>query len=248
MDYLKKIVQLFVFCVIFGFSNGLVHAASLKFDPANISASKGVSFDVKVNVEIGSEQSTSVDAFITYDASMFDLGSTPVTTGGFFPQIANVTNQPGKLYIAGLVTEGGQFRTGTGTLAIINFKPKNTGTATMSFDCASGVSGDSNIVKNDTNSTDIINCSENNTARVEVGETSATATPTPYGYRPSTAPANTTNTGGGSYTPNSYTNVNNGTANTYPNRLPETGTFENVMKYSLPGGIMLLVGGLLLFL
>lgn len=243
MDYLKKITQLFVFCMIFGFSNGLVEAASLKFDPSNINATKGVPFEVKVNVEIGSEQVTSVDVFITYDASMFDLGSTPVTTGGFFPQIANVTNQPGKLYIAGLVVEAGQYRTGTGTVAIINFKPKTTGTSTMSFDCAAGVSGDSNIVKNDTNSTDIINCAENNTVKVEVGETSSTSTPTPYGYKPSTTPAGGSNTGS-----NSYTNINNGTANTYPNRLPETGTLENVMKYSLPGGIMLLIGGLLLFL
>jgi hypothetical protein len=252
MEYLKKFFQFFVLCVIFGFSSVSAEAASLKFDPNSISASKNGTFDVKINVEVGSEQSTSVDVFISYDASVFDLGTTPVTTGGFFPSIANVTNQPGKLYIAGLVTEAGQYRTGTGTLATITFKPKTTGTSTLSFDCSPGVSGDSNIVKNDTNSTDIINCSDNNTAKVEIGEGSSSSsstststsgpTPTPYGYRPPAS--NTTGTNGG-------TNGSNGGSyegDNRPNSLPRTGTFENVMKFSLPGGIMLLVGGLLLFL
>lgn len=297
MDYRKKIFQLVVLCIIWIFSDGSAQAASLKFDPTTISATNGKTFEVKINVELGSEQATSVDAFITYDSTMFDLGTTPITAGTFFPSTANVTNQPGKVYIAGLVSEGGQYRTDTGTLATITFKPKNTGASSMTFDCTPGVTAsDSNIIKNDTNSSDIINCAENNTLKVDVSGASSTPTPTPYGYNGGTPTPTPYGYKGGTPTPTPATlsktaydangnpikmydsngntisslstsgkpvqayDINGNPIKIYDtngnpittggnlNTLPETGTFENVMKYSLPGGIMLLVGGLLLLL
>lgn len=292
MDYRKKICQFIVLCVIWGFSHGMVQAASLKFDPATINATNGTPFNVAINVDVGSDQATSVDVFITYDSSMFDLGPTPVTAGTFFPSTANVTNQPGKIYIAGLVSDAGTYRTGNGTLATLSFRPKNNGTSNMTFDCVSGTTAsDSNVIKNDTNSSDIIVCTDNNSLAVTVTGTGATATPTPVGYNPTATPTpygykgtatpipakvvtsaydvngnpikmydangkviSSLSTTGQAYDVNGNpikiydSNGNLITTGGGPVALPQTGTFDNVMKYSLPGGIMLFIGGFLLLI
>jgi hypothetical protein len=73
----------------------------------------------------------------------------------------------------------------------------------------------SKIIKNDINASNVITCSQNGTSAVTVGSGS--------GVVP-TSPPNNSNT---------------------PNTLPETGIFDNVIKFALPGGILLILGSVL---
>lgn len=246
---IKKIFPGFVFvCFLLCFSVSKVEAASLKFEPTSLNANLGKNFDIKVNVEAGSEQITSVDVFVTYDSSLMEVtSSSNIVSGNFFQDIASVVNQPGKLYIAGLIRDPGGYRTGSGTLATISFKPKTTGSNTLTFDCTAGSTSDSNIVKNDTNSSDIINCADNNTTVVTIGgaisgtvTTPGTSSPTPTRNTTYTATNSGQYISGATNSSGQYIGENG--------ELLQSGTLENVMKYGIPGGIMLFIGGLLLFL
>lgn len=195
-----------------------VFAASLKFDPSSASVAVGSNTEIKVVVDAGTDQIVSTDAYINYDANLVDVVS--VNTGNFFQEHQKLTSTPGKIYIAGMLTSSGETRTGSGVLATIVFKGKSTGTVNLTFDCTQGSTIDSNIGKNDTNVVDIITCSDNGTGTISVGGSSSSSSSSSSSY--SGTPA--------------------------PTALPQTGDFDKVLKYSIPGSIFLLIGGAMLFL
>lgn len=184
-----------------------VHAGFLKFDTTTAAPNVGQTFQVQVIVDVGSDQATSTDVYVMYDASL--VQATNVASGTFFPTVTNNLST-GRVYIAGLVDDPASSKTGNGTLATITFKTLKAGSGTISFDCQN-VSNSSKIIKNDINATNIITCSQNGTMAVTVGGGSASTTG-------STAPT------------------------TAPSELPRSGVFENVMKFALPGIILLLLG------
>lgn len=75
----------------------------------------------------------------------------------------------------------------------------------------------SKIVKNDIDVTNVINCSQNNTSSVTIGSGSSGVDPTP-----------TTSTN-----------------NNPPSELPQSGVLDNVVKFGLPGILLLILGGVL---
>lgn len=195
---------LFIFPVF-----GQIYAATLQFDPATVTTTSSQSFDLNINVNAGSDQITSVDAFILYNQSLFEVSS--ISDGTFFPTVAKDSTQAGKVYVAAMVSDPATSKTGSGTIATVKFKAKADGTADITFDCTQGSTTDSNVTKNDLNATDLIQCSSNGKAAVTVGA---------GGVAPTSPPA-----------------VN-------PTNLPRSGAFDNVVKYSIPGVILLLIGGL----
>lgn len=77
----------------------------------------------------------------------------------------------------------------------------------------------SKIIKNDINASNVIVCSTNGTSAVTIGSgggTNPTATPAPGGSN-----------------------------NSSPAELPQSGVFDNVIKFAIPGTIMLILGSLL---
>lgn len=74
----------------------------------------------------------------------------------------------------------------------------------------------SKIIKNDINASNVITCSSNGTLAVTIGNggSSSSSTPTPT------------------------------SASSTPSQLPQTGIFDNVLKFSLPGIILLVFGGI----
>ncbi|MDH7476323.1 MAG: cohesin domain-containing protein [Microgenomates group bacterium] len=188
-----------------------VLAATLEFNPATITTSAGQSFDLNIVINAGSDQITSVDAFIVYDANLLEVVS--VTDGTFFPTISKDTSVTGKAYIAGMVNDPATYKTGSGTLASIRFTAKANGVANVTFDCAQGLTTDSNITKNDLNATDIIQCASNGSASVVIGTGGATG--------PTATPR----------------------ASSAGSTLPRSGIFDNVVKYSIPGAVLLFLGG-----
>lgn len=228
---MRKIITIAIFIavitIILPTVYGKVAAAVLKFDQTSYTVNTGETFNAAVVVDPGTENILGSDAYILYDNTLLEAIS--VSNGTYFDSVVNSLTTAGKAYIAGLVDDPGTSKTGVGTIATITFKALKAGTGTLSYDCRAGASDASKIVKNDIDATNIIDCAGNGTATVAAGgdsaTSSATLTPTP------------TSTGGGS------TGSTGGT--TTPAELPKTGTFDNILKYSLPGLMLVLLGGVI---
>lgn len=210
-NFFPTLIFLFFVLVFFPSVVGKAYAGSLKFDKVTISANNGDTVQIGIVVDAGSDQITSTDAYVTYDATLLQAQS--VSAGSFFPTVTNNITT-GKVYVAGLVDDPAVYKTSSGTLATVTFKALKTGSGTLGFDCQTGASNSSKIIKNDTNATNVIVCTQNGSASVSVGGSSSGS---PTGR-----------TGGVSPTPSS---------------LPKSGVIENVAKFAVPGSILLLIGG-----
>lgn len=192
---------------------GQVSAAFLKFDKTSVSVKSGETFSIQVIVDAGTENILGVDAYILYDSALLEAQS--VANGTFFDSVVHSLTTAGKAYIAGLVEDPATSRTGTGTIATITFKALKSGSGTLSYDCRTGASDSSKVVKNDIDATNIIECSKNGSSSVTVSGGTSTIAPT-------TASSDSTTT---------------------PSELPESGIFDNILKYSIPGFALILLGG-----
>lgn len=222
MLYLRSQLVKIAFLVIFFASMHFlvlhtVEAASLQLDPTTITANPNGTFDIKVVVDAGTDQILAIDSYVVYDTA--DLKAEKVTNGTFFPTVfSNIFT--GKVYIAGIVDDPATFKTGSGAVATITFRPLRNASGKLTFYCVDGASDSSKIIKNDVNSTNIITCSLNGSAPYTIG-TGAAPTVPPGGTAPGTTIAPTVPA---------------------PTALPRTGSGNNVMKYGVPAVMLLLIG------
>jgi LPXTG-motif cell wall-anchored protein len=195
MRTLQTCISLFVYFFICLFFVGGVQAASLKFDKSTVTVTVGSTFTLDAQVDAGSDQITSTDMWILYDPALLEAQS--ASSGAFFPAVTNSINA-GKVYIAGLVTDPGTYKTGSGTVATVSFKGLQNGTATISYDCRADVSNSSKVIKNSVDPTNVIVCSSNGTSVVTIG-TGGSVAPTsaiPTGvYQPPVNPTSLPQTG-----------------------------------------------------
>lgn len=191
-----------------------VFGATLKFDPETVATSSGKTFTVKVNITAGVDKIKSADAWIIYDPKILEPQT--VEDGTFFNQVFSELSTSGKASVTGLQDDPTKPVTGTGTIATITFKALTNGTDSLTFDCTDGSTEGSMILKADDDAeTNIIECSKNRTSAITVGS-GADITPT-IAIEP--------------------TDVQT------PSTLPKSGAFENVIKFAVPGMILLLIGG-----
>ena len=167
---------------------GSAQAAFVQFDKGTVSVSPGSTFTIDVVVDAGGEQITSTDMWILYDATL--LEAQMASPAAFFPAVtSNITS--GKIYIAGLITDMGTYKTGSGSVATVTFKGLQNGTATLTYDCRADASNSSKVVKNAVEPINIINCPQNGTSIVTIGTggslTPTVAVPTSV-YRPQAQP------------------------------------------------------------
>ena len=165
--------------VILALGVSSVSAASLQFDPTTKSTSKNENFEIKLDIDAGTNEILAADVKVTYDQALLEV--VKIDNGTYFPTIGKSEFEEiqGKIYWEGIVNDPGDFKTGTGTLATVTFKALADGTATIKYICTPGETGDdSNIANNDFDATDVINCSENGTSRVTIGTGTSTITPT----------------------------------------------------------------------
>jgi hypothetical protein len=141
----------------------------LSLSPTVKEVKEGVNFTVTVSVDTANQSVSGVDAIVKYDSSLLEVVS--VSEGTFFPTITTINTTLGKVEIYG-VADSASPKSGTGTLAIITFRGKDTGTATVSFSCQQGITTDSNI--NSTSDTDIITCADNINASYIIAAATAT--------------------------------------------------------------------------
>lgn len=212
--------SLFYFLIsvfVYFFFVGGVEAAYMKFDKTTGSVAAGSTFTLEAIVDAGSDQVTSTDMWILYDPTLLEAQT--VASGTFFPAVTNNIS-PGKIYVAGLITDPGTYKTGSGTVATITFKGLQNGTATLSFDCRTDVSNSSKIIKNAVDPTNIIICSQNTTAVITIGTGASAVAPTTAASVPTTV----------------YTRQ------TYPTALPQTGIADDMPKMMTMGLVFVMVG------
>ena len=215
MKTIKKILTIIVLLTWVSASSAQVNAGFLKFDQSSYDLAVGDTFDVQIIVNPGSDQVTSVDSYVTYDSQI--INATSVTEGSYFPTVLNDLTS-GKVYVAGLVDSPSDFKSGTGTVATISFEALKEGTTELVFDCNGQATVTSKVIKNDINSTNVIECSQNGTATVTIGvggatDTTTEDTPTPT---PTRRPVT---------------------------QLPASGTAENMMMLGALGAVLVVIGG-----
>lgn len=224
MKILKWLLITGFFLILPAFSKVL--AANLLFEPTTVNTSAGQTFEINVNVNAGTEEIRGADAYILYDNNLLEVQQ--VNAGNFFPTVSYDTSQPGKIIINGILEDPATTRTGSGKLATIIFKAKTNGSTLLRFDCTAGVTTDSNIIKADTNSTDIIDCSANNQASINIGQTQYSSS---------------TNTSSSTTDTNNFSSNSNNTST-----LPRSGIFDFFLNYTKIGIIFLVIGTLLRFI
>ncbi len=146
--------------------SGAVFAATLKFDPTTISTNTGETFTLDVVVDAEDKEILGVDALIEYNASICEVES--ITDGDFLEIGIKEFTQPGKIYIAGVVSNPGESVTGEGVLASIQCRAKSAGTTKFTYTCETGETNESNISEKSTDAPDLIECSLNGEAVVTV--------------------------------------------------------------------------------
>jgi len=152
-------------------------AATLEFSPATGSHTTGTAFNVEIKVDTKGQDTTSTDAVIVFNNQLLSVDN--VTYGQFYSTVLH-SEQNSKLYISGMVDSAGTVKNGTGTLATVSFKGLTAGTAALSFECEAGRTDDSNVSKNDVDSTDILDCAALTDASYTLsGSTVASPTPDP---------------------------------------------------------------------
>jgi len=193
---------------------GFVNAASLKFDKTTGTVAVGETINVAVQVEAGTEQIRGVDIYVLYDQTV--LETTSVTDGGAFPTLFK-TLTPGKTYIAAGVDDPATTKTGSLSVATITYKALKNGTVSITFLCQANTGNTSKIIKADVDATNIIVCADNGSLSLTVGTGENSDDASDGSTNPTTAPL--------------------------PTQLPRTGFFDEIVKWSIPGTVLLLIGG-----
>jgi len=172
----RKIFSIAIIVFIWAFiMAGSAMAASLSFDPETADLNVGDSFSVSVNIDAGTDQVAGTDIYINYDETLFSLQS--VTGASYFPLVDNISST-GRLYISGVVANGGEYKTSTGTVATVVFKALAAGESNLEFDCDLSKTDTSKIVKNDINASNIIDCSLETPLTVTITDPDSTTTTT----------------------------------------------------------------------
>lgn len=225
MRYILRIIFVLLFFIVLP-AFFTAEAAYLKFDKTTVTSASGATFQISVMVEPGSDGLSSTDVYLKYDATLLKANS--VAAGTQFPIVTNDIATSGTIYIAGMVSDPASSVSTVGTLATVTFQALKDGAETLSFDCNS-----SKIVKNDFNATNTIACSQNETSSVTIGSGSSSGT------------TSTDTTTDNTDTASNTVDTENNDSSSIPSELPKSGVFDNVIKFVLPGTILLIFGSML---
>ena len=161
----KKLLAPFLWLILFTVlsTKSVMAAPHLTLTPSSKTVGNGDEFTVMVGVDSGTDTSTAVDAWGTFDATRLEIISIVKADNPAFPFTAspNIYNDTGKFDFSCASTDMSSFedKVINGDLMKITFKAKATGLATVTFTCQSGSTIDSNIIK--TTGEDIIDCGAN---------------------------------------------------------------------------------------
>ncbi|QQS44592.1 hypothetical protein IPM65_03260 [Candidatus Roizmanbacteria bacterium] len=135
--------------------------ASFSFEPVNISASAGDIIPVDVMIYSGADPVISTDIYISYDPSILSIASPQnpeLKKGELFQSVDAKVIQPGSLYIYAINPSADLKQVTNGKIATIYFQAQKEGSTELRFDCVPFMSQTSQIIRNDEELSNIINC------------------------------------------------------------------------------------------
>ncbi len=144
----------------------VTYAATLSFNPSSVDVNTGETFEMEVFASIDDKEVLGIDTLIEYDSNILSVES--IADGTYLEIAQKEFGEAGKIYIAGVIDSPGTSVTGEGVLATITFKAKGAGTTKITFVCELGETTESNILENSTDAPDLIECSSNGEAEVNV--------------------------------------------------------------------------------
>lgn len=206
--------------------------ATLTFDPETKNVNVNDLIDINTIVNAGTENILSIDGYIKYDATMLEFQK--FTDGDFFPIVTTEEISDGNLYIGAYVDDPATTKTGTGTYSTITFKALKEGTTTVEYFCDDTVNESSEVIKDDIDATNIINCSGNGTSEITIASSGDTTTVNPTST-PTPTPETSSSTGGTGGTDTTGTTDE-------VTELPQSGILDNILRVSIPGAALLLIG------
>jgi hypothetical protein len=238
MNQMKKFVLCALLYIAVAGMVSSVSAATLRFDPTSFTGAEGDTFDVDVLVSPGSDQISAVDVYVNFDSSI--VSATDVQTTDLFDNI-NQSVDTNQVYLNGIFTSGDKYIDEEGILATITFQLNSANPGTLQFYCDKTRNNSSKIVKNDVNATNVIECENLTLFSISGGTTAPGGSSS--GPTPTTLPAS-----GTSQQQQQQQQQQQAQGVVYlQGQLPQSGIFENVLKYSIPGALMLVVGVVIKF-
>ncbi len=181
MNKIRPIVFAFLTLLIVSSVKAAEAGPMLKLSTPSETPVNGSTFKVTVGVDSGTAKSMAVDAFLTFDSTKLevvsiDAAATPAFTNSMGK---NIYNSTGKFDMSFNPSGDSVLSDSTvikGDLAVITFRAKGTGTATVNFTCTAGSTIDTNIF--DTTGNDVIDCASNQNGSYTIGAGSGpTSTP-----------------------------------------------------------------------
>jgi LPXTG-motif cell wall-anchored protein len=224
-----KKTALSLFLILFLMAGGVKAALAgphLTLSPAAGNYTVGSEFKVTIGVDSGTEKSAAVDAWATFDAAKLEVVSIEkaASPAFAFAMGQNIRNSEGKFDISCTSTDMSSFETAAivGDLAVVTFRAKAEGVASLNFSCASGSSIDTNIFN--VSAVDVIDCASNQSGSYTISAGSSGTNPT---ATPTTASSTST------------------TTTTTSSELPQTGVVENTVGLVI-FGLVSMMGALVL--
>lgn len=164
-------------------------APNFTLTPTTGTYTNGSSFSVVLGADSGTEKVVAMDVVGTFDATRLEItsiekASSPAFNFEYTSSTAIIHNDTGKFEVT-LAPTGSSVYDGVvvnGSLLVINFTTKATGTASLNLTCQSGSVVESNIINQA--SSDVVDCASNQSGSYAIvaassGEAEATSTPTP---------------------------------------------------------------------
>ncbi len=206
-------------------------APRLTLTPISGSYTNGSEFTVMIGVNSDGEKSSAVDVWASFDKSKLEVVSiTKAANPPFsFDMTPRINNTAGTFEFSCASTNMSAFEDAiiVGDLAMVTFKAKAIGTASLNFTCTAGSTTDSNIFNSDIN--DVISCAANSVGSYTITAASSTVTSTPTTAATSTP------------TPTSSTTTSSTSTPTIPTTasLPQTGAVGTTVGLIIFGAISL---------
>lgn len=174
---------LILFLLVTSNAKAVMASPHLSLDPSGGNYSVNSTFSVTAKVDSASEVIGGVDGVGTYDSSRLELTSATIASGMVFDSTDGRgscsidTSTSGKFSFTCYSNDSLTDKAQNGSLVVLNFKAKATGTAAVTFTCTNGLTTDTNIIKTST-SADVAVCGENVNGSYTIGESSSTTTTT----------------------------------------------------------------------
>lgn len=172
-----KIIGVIVFVWVVSAGSVLAASASLTFSPSSGTVTVGQDFNVAIQLDTNGAQTDGARALINYDTNKLEVRA---ISNGVYETYPTKTWESGQITISGLAPINGPYYSGSGTLATITFRPKATGSTTLTLNYTAGSTTDSNVAEHGT-SADILGSVGTATFTIQsagAGATVPTATPT----------------------------------------------------------------------